>query len=245
MGSRAAVEAFWNNEYKGASDKDNVTTHLALSMNPSEDLMKFTRWMEREYGKIYLNPTSSVLDLGCGNGRNLIWLAETYGMHGTGYDISKEATLQAARMSKAKELGLKYEARSIALDDDEHFSLPDGATTLALDMMTSHFLNEEERAKLREEIVRVLKPGGWLFLKTFLRDEDYNAETLLRDHPADEKGSYIHPKIGVSEHVFTEQELIDDLSPHFKIHKIFKSHRHLLKGKANKRRSISIYAEKI
>jgi cyclopropane fatty-acyl-phospholipid synthase-like methyltransferase len=67
---------FWDQEYKDGG------AHLALSLDPSEDLEAFTRWLERRGGKSQLNVTCSVTDLGCGNGRNLIYLAAQYGMHG-------------------------------------------------------------------------------------------------------------------------------------------------------------------
>lgn len=225
------ARSFWNAEYKKAG-------HLALSDTPSEDLIKFTRFLEREHGRAYLNPVASVLDLGCGNGRNLIYLAKTYGMRGVGYDISGEAIAYAKRASE--NLRLSYEVHSIALP----IPLPDNSQTLVLDMMTSHFLDTSGRASLTNEITRVLKPGGWLFFKTFLLDEDIHAARLLRDHPAEEPGSYIHPKIGVAEHVFTEEEIVAALESRFLIHKITKSHRHKEQS-GGKRRSISVYAQKM
>lgn len=229
--NRGRGRAFWDKEYQ---NKD----HIVLSGNPSEDLVKFTRWLSREHGGTYLNRTVSVLDLGCGNGRNLIHLAKEFGCRGVGFDISHEATATAARLSKG--LPLTYETRSIV----GPITLPDESQTIVLDMMTSHFLKETERKELLNEIARVLRPGGWLFFKTFLRDEDEHAERLLREHPAGEEGSYIHPIIGVSEHVFTEQEIHDVLGEHFIIHKVSKSHRHTRHGKAWKRRSVSVYAQK-
>ncbi len=234
-GTSSKNQQFWNKEYKDAP-------HLTLSINPSEDLQKFTRYLEREYGRHYLNPIVSVIDLGCGNGRNLIFLSNTFGMRGVGYDISREAISQAKKNSEG--LPLSYEVRSIT----EPLQVPNSSQTLVLDMMTSHFLINSEEVKqrdlLQDEILRVLKPDGWLFFKTFLLDEDLNAKRLLKDNPAEEAGSYIHPEIGVAEHVFTEKEIVEFLSPHFIIHKILKSHRHLQNGKAHKRRSISVYAQK-
>jgi len=221
---------FWNKEYRGAN-------HLALSENPSEDLVKFTRWLERQYGRTFLNKTATVLDLGCGNGRNLIWLAQNFGTRGVGYDISSEAIALAKKLSEG--LPVEYHVRSVT----EPLPLSDYSQTLVLDMMTSHFLKASERANLLAEITRILKPSGWLFWKTFLLDEDLHAKRMLAENPADEAGSYIHPKIGVAEHVFTEEEVTEALAPHFTIHKITKSHGH--RGPSGKRRSMSIYAEKI
>lgn len=229
--NRGRGRKFWDKEYQGGE-------HLALSANPSEDLVKFTRWLTRQHGGKYLNRTASVLDLGCGNGRNLIFLAREFGCRGVGYDISHEAIAQAKRLSN--DLLIEYQTRSIA----EPIPLPDQSQTLVLDMMTSHFLKSAERKALLNEIVRVLRPDGWLFFKTFLREEDQHAERLLREHPAGEEGSYIHPVIGVLEHVFTEDEIRELFDEHFIVHKITKSHRHTRHGKAWKRRSISVYAQK-
>ncbi|MCR4306831.1 MAG: class I SAM-dependent methyltransferase, partial [Candidatus Yonathbacteria bacterium] len=172
-------KTFWNKEYRQGE-------HLALSTRESEDLIKFTLWLKREYGGDFLNPSDSVLDLGCGNGRNLIYLAQTFGVHGVGYDISAEAIAQAKEQSG--KLPLAYSVCSVT----KPLPLPDESQTLVLDMMVSHFLSDEERAHLQSEIARVLKPGGWFFLKTFLLDEDRHAERLLREHPGKEAGSYVH-----------------------------------------------------
>lgn len=224
--------AFWDSEYASGGE------HLALSSDESEDLAKFTRWLSRQKGDITVGHKTRVLDLGAGNGRNLVFLAKEFGVHGIGYDISNSAIAEAKRASQ--NLMLKYEVRSIA----GPVELPDSSQDLVLDMMTSHFLKAEERTFLRDEVHRLLRPGGWLFMKTFLRDEDLHTERLLREFPADEPGSYIHPVIGVSEHSYEEEELLEFLGERFIIHKIYRSHKHRSHGKARKRRTISVYAQK-
>jgi SAM-dependent methyltransferase len=223
---------FWNSEYANA-------THLKLSTEQSEDLEKFTRWLARQRDTLpLLAPDHSVLDVGCGNGRNLIYLAREYGVSGVGYDISTAAVAQATAASR--DLRLTYIARSMAGPLD----VPDNSQALVLDMMASHFLSAPEREFLRDEIYRVLMPGGFLFMKTFLADGDLHTRRLLKDHPSPEAGTYIHPVIGVPEHAYGEQELVDFISVKFKIHKIYRSHKHVLRGKARKRRTISLYIEK-
>jgi hypothetical protein len=128
----------------------------------------------------------------------------------------------------------------------EPIPLPDSSVTLALDMMSSHVLRRIEREALRAEIVRTLRPNGWLFFKSFLLEEDANAKRLLREFPAQEKGMYIHPEIGVAEYVWTKNSLRDFFEPYFTVHKIEKSHKHQhADGTAWKRRTISAYLEKI
>jgi len=226
---------FWNQEYQTAE-------HLALSTESSEDLEKFTRWNEREYKRLYLNPLATCLDLGCGNGRNLIYMSQTYGMRGLGFDISDVAIEHAQAASEG--LPIEYEARSIAGE----LPIESDSTTFVLDMMTSHFLKKDEREQLRSEIYRILKPGGWLFFKSFLADEDLHTKRLLREHPADEAGAYIHPKLGVYEYVWTEDAVHEFFGRDWEIHKFTKSHKHILmrhgRPEAGKRRTFSAYIQK-
>lgn len=222
---------FWNTEYTKAE-------HLRLSKEPSEDLQKFARWLERRTGKTFLNQNANALDLGCGNGRNLIYLAQEFGMRGVGCDISETAIREA--ITDAQDLPLSFAVRSIG----EPLSVSDGSVSIVLDMMASHVLRDKEREAFRGEIVRALRPGGWLFFKSFLLDEDLNAKRLLRDHPAGEKDSYMHPEFGWYEHVWTEESLREFFEPYFIIHKIEKSHQHMRRGRAHKRRSITAYLQK-
>lgn len=232
---KTSSASFWNKEYQ----KGN---YLALSMNASSDMIKFVEWLSKH--GIELNEETRVFDLGSGNGRNLVYLAEQYQMHGVGYDISVEAVNQARKHSKVNKdiqdpTKLVYEARSIA---GRFENIPDNSQNIVLDMMVSHFLTNAERAVLQDEVLRVLKPGGWYYYKTFLLDGDRNAQRMIKENPGPEENSYVHPSIGVVEYVFTEKIIRDELG-YFTIHRATRSHKHL--GKAAKRRSISVYAQKL
>ncbi len=226
---------FWNKQYK-------KPTHLALSSEPSEDLVKFAKWLVREEGRKTLNVTALAADMGCGNGRNLIYLSQAYGIHGVGYDTSREAIMQARARTAAEELPLVFEERSIA----KPIPLEDGKASLVLDMMSSHVLISSEREALRDEIIRILRPGGWLFFKTFLLEEDQHAKRLLKESPGPEEGMYIHPEIGVPEYVWTMEEIEIFYGQFFTIHKTEKSHKHMrADGGAWKRRTVNAYLQKI
>lgn len=234
---KGAGKKFWNKEYKRGE-------HLVLSTEPSEDLVKFARWLMRQSGGNKLSgldssASASVLDIGCGNGRNLVYLAREFGCSGAGFDISQEAASQAKKLGAG--LPIEFSVRNMK----EPLPSPNESQDIVLDMMSSHVLSASEREKLLGEIVRVLKLGGFLFFKTFLLDEDRNAARLLCEYPGKETGSYVHPKIGVEEHAFTESEISELLGGDFTTRKIVKSHKHLRHGKAWKRRSIGVYAQKI
>ena len=222
---------FWDREY-------TKPEHLRLSVNESEDLVKFTRWLVRRERTDLLTAPVSTIDAGCGNGRNLIYLAKTFGMPGIGIDLSSAAIAQAKKLSEG--LPIEYEIGSAG----SLLPTPDESQGLALDMMTSHFLDEDGREQLRDELYRSLIPGGYLFMKTFLKDKDLHTARLIKDFPGPEEDSYIHPVMGVAEHVYSEKELVEFLKEKFIVHKVYRSHRHSFKGRAGKRRTISIYAEK-
>ena len=110
--------------------------------------------------------------------------------------------------------------------------------------MASHYLKEKDREIYLKELNRVLKPGGWLLLKSFLKEEDRHSERLLRDNPAGEDDAYIHPEHGTYEHVWAEAKMRDFYSPYFDIDKIERSGKHLMHGKAFKRRHFVAYLRK-
>jgi SAM-dependent methyltransferase len=261
--------AFWDKEYE-------TQEHFALSKNPSEDLEKFCRYLERHHGGF---PRDwNVLDVGCGNGRHLIHLAREYGARGVGFDISRVAIEQATTAKHTSteqqnvlkkslvEASPKSEAEDFfeehfAVKEQLHFQtgdiaqpLPgsDGEYDLLLDMMSSHMLPEGARTTFVQECARVLSPGSWLLLKTFLLEEDMHAKRMIAEHPAPtrgggagyEKNSYIHPRLGYLEHVYTLAEMTALYSPYFTIEKVLKSHAHIVDGKPNKRRFICVYMTK-
>ncbi|PIR46838.1 MAG: hypothetical protein COV07_02115 [Candidatus Vogelbacteria bacterium CG10_big_fil_rev_8_21_14_0_10_45_14] len=221
-------KAFWDKEYREPSI-------FNLSIEPAEDVRKFARWIERKSGKGILSNNTNVLDLGTGNGRNLIWLARTFGVKGVGYDISNVAILQAK--NEARGLPLSFEARSIA----GIFDLADNSVDIVLDMMTSHYLKEAERKLYLNEISRVLSFRGWLLFKSFLLEEDRNAARLLRESPAGEDNAYLHPRHGQYEYVWEEEKMRNYFSPNFEIEKVERSGKHLKDGRAFKRRHIVAY----
>lgn len=222
---------FWDREYTNPE-------HLALSTEPSEDFLKFTRFLERHHPHL-LAEDETALDLGCGNGRQLVFLLKKYGLQVIGYDTSRAAITQANALCEHSPKAT-LTVRSI----NEQIPLPDESCGLVLDMMTSHFLNATARTRLRQEIYRLLKPGGILMMKTFLWDEDLHSQRLCREHPGPEPYSYIHPVMGVPEYVYSEERLLEYLGEEFTIERIYRSHKHKYKGRARKRRTITVYAQK-
>ncbi len=258
-------KTFWNKEY--ADPK-----HLTMSEEVAGDLVTFEKWAVRNAEWFPFPEKGFVLDVGCGNGRNIIQLCGEYYMNGLGVDISGVAIEQARKTTEAiakdrtdeegnlvegKKLNIDFKTQSAA----EPFLLEDQSVDVVLDMMTTHYLRKAEREVYVKEIARVMKPYGWMFFKTFLSEGDLHVKRLIQEHPdrgeviSDENGhnighvpaeenSYIHPKIGVYEHVFDEMEIHELFAPYFKIFKMIKSYKHIKDGKAYKRRTVSVYMER-
>jgi cyclopropane fatty-acyl-phospholipid synthase-like methyltransferase len=230
---------FWNKEYS-QTDSDK----FSLSENPSEDLQKFTRWLGREYKDEYINKYTKFIDAGCGNGRNSIWLSETFGAKGIGYDLSEIAIKNAnqKKLEKKLENNLNFFVQNL----NQPIKAENNSHDLVLDMVASHVLRKEEREYFKNEVLRVLKSGGYYFLKSLLLDDDLHAKKMIRDDAgkAGEENSYIHPTMNIFEHVPTENELKEFYKNEFEIEKIEKSFAHKIKGRANKRRSITMYLRK-
>ncbi len=206
-------KTFWNKEYKKAG-------HLALSMYPSGDLITFANWYEKEFGEGILQQTT-VLDIGCGNGRNALYLEDTFGSKGYAFDISGEA------ISTIKKTFPKSKIDFMIHDIHEPLPLADGSVNLILDLMVSHCLTDEERPKYLTELVRVLEPRGVVVWKSFFKEGDYHTTQLLKKHGVKgEKNSYIHPKFHIHEHVWMEKEFKDFVAPYFDVEVFKRSHGH-------------------
>ncbi len=189
------LKEFWNKEYKDP-------TMFLLSEEVSADLVKFSRWMLKEYGKDALRPEITILDAGTGNGRNLLWMNEMFRINGFGYDLSDEGIAQAKAAAAKLQFGSKLEFRVHSIGD--LIPLPDESVDIVLDMMSSHFLKNDERKKFIAEVARVLKPQGVLLFKSFYAARDSHTKELLEKHGADEENAYIHPKLKVYEYVWTD-----------------------------------------
>jgi SAM-dependent methyltransferase len=229
------LKEFWNKEYKDPG-------MFGLSDEASADVPKFCRWLVNEFGKDYFDQKIIAVDAGCGNGRNLLWMNREYGVGGIGYDISDEAIAQANMQKKKQKFGerIDFVVRSI----DAAIPKEDESVDIVLDMMSSHFLREEERGKFLDEVWRVLKPGGVVLFKSFYKEGDRNATKLIKEESAGEKNAYIHPKLKVYEYVWDDAALAEVFRDRFIMRAKFASHKHNVRGKPGKRRSITCYFEK-
>jgi SAM-dependent methyltransferase len=106
---------------------------------------------------VELPGSGTILDVGCGSGQTLAWFSQQFGGWRTlGCDISLDAVAAATRsgfeIAQASALALPYPSETADV-------------VVSLDVLQHVPLGGGDLGALRE-MRRVLKPGGWLFLRT-------------------------------------------------------------------------------
>ncbi len=224
----------WENEYRNPK-------LITLATEPIQAIKDWVRFLRRERGVEFSG--LKILDLGCGNGKNSLYIAEQGdGNEVFGVDISKTAIDHAHKLAAEKNVAAKFLVGSIGA------TLPQGDNTcvIALDVTSSNSLSEKEREIYLKETARVLKPGGHFFLRTLCKDGDTHAKTLIKTHPGKEKDTYIMPDLGLTERVFTKEDLIATYSPFFTILNIEKeTHYTKFNNRSYKRNFWVVWMEKI
>jgi SAM-dependent methyltransferase len=124
-----------------------------------------------------------VLDLGCGPGRNAVWLARQ-GCAVTGVDFSAGALERAREQAAAAGVDVDFRFGSI-FDADLDADLGAGGYDLVYDSGCLHHLAPAHRAPYRDLVTRALRPGGQYGLVCF-RPEGGSG---LSDEQAEAQGS--------------------------------------------------------
>ena len=130
-----------------------------------EQAAEYHEILERTLRPSYTPATGRVLELGCGDGVNAIWLARR-GYDVCGVDISPAATEWAR--SKAMASGVQAEFRVGNVLNLEDY--PGDAFDIVLDGHCYHCIIGEDRGAFLTSALRVLKPGGLFHVCTMCGD---------------------------------------------------------------------------
>jgi SAM-dependent methyltransferase len=137
----------------------------------------------------------TVLDVGCGYGRDCIYLAK-YGFDVMGVDPSVEGLHLARDWARKEGLNIGFSAVDINANDFD-----DCSYDVIIMFNTLHFMLERERGKAVSEIQRILRGGGVFIQAAFSQGErGYGRGTEV------EKDTFEFKK-GRPVHFFPEQEL--------------------------------------
>jgi len=153
-GISAALREGWKETY----ERSAYETLPWFSKDPSP-------WLVRAVKQKWIPPGAAVLDVGCGAGTNVLWLARR-GFRAYGVDISPGAI--AAARARAKEAGLRVTLRE---GDATDLPFAGGEFTAAIDSGCFHTLPIEMRGDYADELHRVVRPGGTFLLIWIGREE--------------------------------------------------------------------------
>jgi len=145
----AAEEARWQGFYA-----DRTRPRPFFVETPDENLVD---WRQRGL----LAPPGRALDVGCGNGRNAVWLA-AQGFEVCGVDLSVQALDWAAELARRRGVAVALQQGSVFDRAPASASLD-----LAYDSGCFHHLAPHRRAAYVALLARALRPGGRLGLVCF------------------------------------------------------------------------------
>lgn len=135
---------FWNERF------DNE--EFIFGKEPNEYLVQQT--------KIFIKPGSQVLCIADGEGRNGVWLAKQ-GMSVTGFDVSSVALAKAKQFAKDNRVEVSY-----SLSDSDSFDWQSERYDAVVAIFIQ-FADPQMRARIFQQILQTLKPGGIFILQGY------------------------------------------------------------------------------
>lgn len=198
----------WEREYRNPKlvTKDD---------KPQADILRFLKFLKKE--EKYATNDKNILDLGCGTGRNSNYLAEL-GNNVIGIEISKTAVNIAKE--RAIECGVKVDYR--LGDIGENYEIKNESIDIVFDVTSSNSLDEKGRENYLREMSRVLRKGGFVFVRALCKDGDDNAKKLLKENPGEEYDTYKIKEMGLTERVFSRADFTATYGKYFEILKLEK-----------------------
>ncbi|MEM3596584.1 MAG: class I SAM-dependent methyltransferase [Candidatus Bathyarchaeia archaeon] len=148
-----------------------------------------------------LFPKGPVLDLGMGEGRNALFLAEK-GFEVEGVDVSKTAIARAIRLAKERKLDINAH-----VSDLRDFKIAKQKYSLIIAAGASlNFLKKSEIEDVAERIKGGLKNGGFVFVSVISTNDSAYKRARKQLVPVEENTFY-SSRIGAYIHYFTYKEV--------------------------------------
>lgn len=186
----------WNKEHQ---------TPLALKQmdvrKSSSGLMPFFEFLKQNNKKDLIG-----LEMCCGKGRNVIWLAlqeEIQKMYG--FDFSDVAITEAKK--RAVEEGVGAKIQFDLMDATETWKYDSDFFDLGIDCFASTDVEDPRKRQFAvDEMYRVIKPNGYFLVYVMSTEDEYH-KMMIEKSPAGEQGAFIQPDAGKFEKVFSDGEL--------------------------------------
>ncbi len=199
------MKAITHKQQQEVWEKEHTSPQVLLQMDssdPSSGVTKFYDWLKEKEGVV---SQLKGLEMGCGKGRSVIWLAKQ-GIDMTGFDFSQRAIDVAKERAEKEHVSGK--TNFVVQDATVKWQFSSDTFDFAIDCFaTTDIESKEGREFAIHEMIRIVKPGGNILVYVMSTDDVFHKE-MIEEHPASEKHAFIHPT-GKFEKVFEREELLD------------------------------------
>lgn len=151
-----------------------------------------------------------VLDVGCGTGRHLLYLAQ-HGFEVHGFDFSESAISEVEQ----RLAGVEYDADVRVADFSEAFPYEDGSFDATLAFRSIHHTDLDTITHAVDEIFRVLKPSGLVYVQVPTCEKLQRLKESGEEFDQREPGTNVPlegPEEGVPHHNFRRDEVLEVFS---------------------------------
>ncbi len=185
-------------------DKEHEAPTVLLQMDastPSSGVTKFWEWVKKEKG---IDDLHKGLEMGCGKGRSVIWLAQQ-GVEMTGFDFSPFAIKEAKRRAKKEQAD---NAHFVVQDATVQWNFNSDSFDFAIDCFASTDIESKKRREFAiAEMVRVVRKGGLILVYVLSTEDEFHRE-MIKKNPVNEKNAFVH-HTGKFEKTYDREELLN------------------------------------
>lgn len=173
-----------------------------------------SRFAKRVYSFLKNKKLSTMLDLGCGGGRDSVYFSQ-HGLAVTALDAIATGQQQA----KLKAHNIKF-----IKGDIRNIRLKPNSFDIIYAHLSLHYFNDNTTDRIFKKLYSVLKPGGYLFVKCkSIADPFYGKGRKIEDNYYD---------FGHIRHFFSKQYMAEKLKD-FKVIKISKTNSYKHPGRSS------------
>lgn len=169
-------------------------------IKPTKGLIYFMDFLSKQK----MNFNLKVVDIGCGKGRNAIYLARS-GMEVYAMDYIQSALECTKQMSIRHKVANRIHLFKTGIDKPWPFI--NNFFDIALDSFSSIDIETKKGREIyKQELYRTLKPGGFAFVMVVSSEDEWEKK-LIKSNPGKEKNSTIWPQNGKFQKDYEKTEL--------------------------------------
>ena len=186
----------WEEEHQTQSSLPSMA-----NKKPTDGIIELVEYLGSEWFK-----GKHIIDIGCGKGRNCVYLAQQ------GAQIQATDYIDGAlKIAKdfATEMNVVDKIKFICGRIDELWPFESDAFDLAIDSFASIDVETQTgRERYRDELLRTLKPNGYALVLVVSNEDEFEKE-LIENYPGSEPNSCIWPTNGKFQKDYSQEELVD------------------------------------